>query len=1132
MLFFTICRLHDSKSSIKAPQQLLRAMKLTTLLLVAVNMNIWASGFGQKVTISGKDLPLEKVFSLIKKQTGYAFFYDYSIFQDTKPVTLNLKDADIEDAMRVCLWGQDLDFSITNKTISIVRKMFKKIEKIGGGDPEHTLKAQGIVLNEVGQPLSGATVAIRQIKKNTLTNIKGQFELNGIPSKSILEVSYIGYTTKHIVVESDNTIQVRLAVAINQLDETVVQAYGTTSRRLTTSNISVVTASEIEKQPIMNPLQALQGRVPGLDVVQTSGYGSAPFKVELRGRSSIGLPNRTFPSDPLYVIDGVPLTVLEIGNQSSYSNGSTGFIQTGVQFNGPANGQSPFFSINPADIESIEVLKDADATSIYGSRGANGVILITTKKGKSGKTKFDLHVQEGVNKVVRFYQLLNTRQYLQMRREAFLNDAMYGITPDLGNAYDLLQWDTTRNVNWARELYGGTGRNTDAQASLSGGDVRNTFRMGVGYANSKGITAVSGGDQRSSFSLNFTHRSFDQRLVVSFTGGYSFTKSDMINLPGSPTMSPNAPAIYDSVGNLNYKGWGEENSSARGAYPFASLKQPYTAKTNFLNTNLMVSFQAFKGLKLSTSFGYNTAQANQQQFVTIASQDPLTMPTGSSSWGYNSNKNWIIEPQATYDVLISRGKLNVMLGTSLQETNTDGVYLTGSGYTSDDLLRTISNAPSKNTSDNYGEYRYSAVFGRVNYSWENKYILNLNARRDGSSRFGINNQFSNFGSIGAAWIFTEEDWIKQNIAFLSFGKLRGSYGTTGSDAIGDYGYLTRWSSNNRQSYGGIQPLVPTQHANPNFKWQSNQKLEAAIDLGFFKDKYNLNVAFYRNRCGNQLVQFPLALMTGFSSVIANSPALVQNQGWEFNFSGRLIETKNFKWSFSFNTAINKNKLLAYPNLALSPYAGKLIIGRTLNLLRILHYTGVDPLTGQYTFEDKNHDGQISLDYSGKTSDDSYFYDLSPKFFGGLGMNFTYKNLLLSLFFNIKKQIGVNAVYQGSTAGDMGNQSTAVLTRWQKPGDITNIARYTTSGQSSDGLFKNASDGAYTDASYVRLSTLSLAYSMPNAYIKKIGMQSCSIFLHANNIFVITGYKGVDPETQNFGGLPPTRTIVGGLSFNF
>jgi hypothetical protein len=267
-------------------------------------------------------------------------------------------------------------------------------------------------------------------------------------------------------------------------------------------------------------------------------------------------------------------------------------------------------------------------------------------------------------------------------------------------------------------------------------------------------------------------------------------------------------------------------------------------------------------------------------------------------------------------------------------------------------------------------------------------------------------------------------------------------------------------------------------------------------------------------------------------VTANSPALVQNDGWEFTFSGKIIHTKSINWSVSFNTGINRNKLIAYPNFEQSPYVGTYVIGKPLNITRILHYTGVDPKTGLYTFEDKDKSGDITVDFDGKP-DDTYIINLNPKFSGGMGTNFNYKRLQLNLFFNFVKQIGVNVYNQGNYPGTLSNQPVEVLNNhWQKVGDISPTARFTTQPDITDYYYKSLSDGGFTDASYIRLSNLSLSYNLPDFLIKKAGIKNCSIFFNTNNVFVITKYKGTDPETQTFGGLPPAKIFSGGISFNF
>ena len=521
-------------------------------------LHVSAASLSQKVTLTLKDAPLENVFNQIKQQTGLSFLWDEEILKQTKPVTIDVQNMTVSDVLDMCLKNQGLSYSILQNMV-VIKKITTNPETKKNESPP-PVEVHGRVTDAHGVPLDGTNITIKRTQTGTITDAKGGFILKNVLPNDVIVISYIGYKDQNIIISDRTTLNIVLQVTDNPLDQVVVQGYGETSQRLATGDMAVVSAAEIEKQPVINPLMALQGRVAGLDIQQTSGYASAPIKAEIRGRSSVD-PNQI--SEPLYVIDGVPLTVLQLqpGNYTTY--GSPGIIQNGGLL-GPAFGQSLLFGIDPADIESITVLKDADATSIYGSRGANGVILVTTKKGKAGKTQLNIHIDEGVNAVTRYWQLLNTPQYLEMRREAFKND---GIAPDAGTAPDLLVWDTTRYTDWQKALFGKTGRVINAQASLSGGDIYTTFRIGANYVHSTEITTASGADQRASVSFNVTHHSLDQRLTISLSSTYSFTQSDMIQMPGNAAFAPDAPAIYDSSGHLNWAPW-DAAYGGPGSNPF------------------------------------------------------------------------------------------------------------------------------------------------------------------------------------------------------------------------------------------------------------------------------------------------------------------------------------------------------------------------------------------------------------------------------------------------------------------------------------------------------------------------------------------------------------------------------------
>lgn len=1114
--------------------QLIRVMKLIAIILFTACMGAAARGHSQGVTLDLKNAPVQKVFKEVIRQTGVSIIYDVRLFEDSKPVTINVVNASIEEVISKCLQDQPLDYVIDGSAIVIKKKFTSTAAFQPAGTTTESISPPptditGHITNEQGQPLAGASVVIKRTGKGDIANAKGGFKLNGVNNDDIIIISFVGYKQQKIRVGNITDFTIVMEAATNELDKVVVQAYGTTTQRLGTGNITTVTKEQIERQPVMNPLEAIQGRVPGVIVTETSGYASAPVKIEIRGRSVI---DGSQPSEPLYIVDGVPLTVLNLQGDS-YASGSSGFTQSGL--NGPAGGQSPFFSVNPKDIESITVLKDADATAIYGSRGANGVIIITTKKGKAGKAKFDLDVYQGASIVTGRYDLLNTQQYLMMRREAFKNDqATYGIVPgftvpDASNAYDLVTWDTTRYTDFQKIYWSGTGKVTDVNLSLSGGDKQNTFWIGGSYVNQREITGRTGSNQRATGRFNYTHKSLDQRVTVSLIADYSFAQSDLIGVGGSILEAPDAPAVFNSEGALNWAGW-VPNAGNLGN--FSTLYQPYSSKTGLFYSSLNLQYEILKGLSFSTRFGYITDHNSNIFLIPIISQNPINNnPTGRSEFGNANGSNASVEPQLDYKKLLGKkGKLNLLTGASRSSTVSDGSTASGFGYANDNLLRSVNNAPIKSSSNASGQQKFASLFARINYNWADEYVLNLSARRDGSSKFGSGKQYGNFWAVGGAWIFTEEKWFKQHLQFLSFGKLRGSYGLTGNDQIGNYGYLTRWSAGNTIPYQSTAGYVPLQHANPSLHWETNYKLEGALALGFFKDRLTISVAWYQHRCGDQLVPYPLPNITGFSYVVSNSPALVQNTGHEMNLQGKIIGHKDFDWSVNFNIGYNRNKLVAFPNLSQSPYATTYVVGQSLSIVHLLHYTGVDPQTGQYTFQDRNHDGQITSYYN-KGNNDFYNKDLAVPYDGGFGTDLRYKRLQINLFFYFVKKSSPSADYNGIPGQLEQNQSVDVLDRWQKPGDHARFARFTTQPQTSDGYF-SSSDGVYSDGSYLRLRNASLSYDLKGSWLKKAGMQQCMIYARGQNLFTLTHYDGLDPAIPGLGTMPPEKTFTVGIQLSF
>ena len=1097
---------------------------MTALLLPAIC-------FSQKITLNNKRISLKQVFDEIKKQTNYDVIYNGKLVDVTIKVAVSAKDQPLQDFLKTVLAEQPLAFTIVGTTIVVRKEEAPPKTSVSAHleltPPVNDKRIEGITVDdETRIPLSGVSIVNKRTGRGTQTDAGGKFTMKDVEQGDQITCSMIGYQSVTVTVGKMNVIL--LKVAVNELDKAVIQAYGKTSKRLATGDITRISGEEIARQPMMNPMLALQGRVPGMIVTPTTGFASSPVKVNLMGRNSL---NREFSGEPLYIIDGVPQTILDLpGSATQVSNeaNSPGFIQDGLS---KTAGQSPLYGINPKEIESIEVLKDGDATAIYGSRGANGVILITTKKAKPGKTAFSLSVNQGIVNASRKAKVLNTQEYLQYRREAFKND---GILPTEANAPDLMVYDTTRFTNWQDVLYR-TALSTGIDAALSGGDIRNSFRLGMGYYSDRGMMAGKGKNETIAMNLSTSHSSLDQKLRIQVGVQYRYIYVDAIGLGGSPLEVPNAPGIYDSVGNPNFVEW--KPNPQVGYYPFSESFNPNIQKTNSFSTNADLSYKLLDGLTAQISGGFTSSRNANDFVIKIISQDPRFPAIGTAVFSNTNASTWIVEPKLQYRGFAGKGSFDVMVGSTLQSSLTNTASLMGFGYSNDDLIGSISNAAFKEGIDASAQNKYVGVFTMINYNWENKYIINLNARRDGSSRFAPGRQFGNFGSVGASWNISEEEWIKKAMpSWVSFLKIRGSYGITGLDAVGDYQYLARWGGSTMSfsalaPYNDVQPYTLLQPVNQIYHWEGTRKLSAGLDISLFDGRINITATTQRNIAHNQLVNYPTPLYTGFPNVKANSPAKVQNVTHGLVVSAILVSKNDFELSAAFNIGTTKNKLLAYPGLELSPHASLYQVGESLSSEFVLHYLGVNPLTGEYSFEDHNKNGRIDIGPGarGKMLDDRYVaINLDPKYDGGFSTDVKYKNANLALNFSFRR-FWKGVSFLTNLPGRMGNifvPSEGIGDYWKKPGDNAKYARLSTSLDNNI----NNSDGNYMDIFYLRLNNISFSYSLAKELIKKAGMSDCSFGITISNIFTIGRYPGLDPLVGV--GMPTPRQIQANISFTF
>jgi TonB-linked SusC/RagA family outer membrane protein len=1042
----------------------------------------------QTVSLSMKDAPLEKVLSEIEKQTGFHFVYRWELIRDLPVIDLELRNVTLRAALDSCFKGRSLQYRIVDSTV-VLSELPGKSRSAAG-----LIRVSGNISAADGTALEGATIKESSGRVVAITGKSGEFIIETIRPDAEIEVSYIGFANKILNIGNRNLIRISLELDVNSLEETIVKGYYSTSKRYATGTVGKLSAEQISKQPVSNPLAALQGRIPGLLVTQSNGMPGSDFSVLIRGRNSIQNGN-----EPLYIVDGVPFLSQRITQQSQM----------------PTN--NPFNTINPLDIESIEVLKDADATAIYGSRGANGVILITTKKGKQARNSVELTMTQGWGKITRFMDMLNTEQYRAMRYEALRND---GITPNTSNAYDLLVFDSTRYTDWKDLMIGGTAKATNINARINGGNENTRFSIGGSYYNETSVFPEKLGNERKTISVSMLQKAFDNRFNIQLNLNYSndnnvLTSQSLVSYVANV---PNAPALFDSLGRYV---WSEKGRSVSN--PLAEMLRKHKVATERITADAVLTYVLVKNLEVKANIGYNTYRMNERVIIPIVSQDPAYSPTGSSIFGNSRIKTWIVEPQIEYRINIQqRHHIQLLAGTTFQENFTERSLVRASGYTNDNLLNSTAGASSITGSAGSELYRYTALFARFNYQYQNRYIVNLTGRRDGSSRFGPGNQFANFGAAGIAWIFSEEVFIRKHLQFLSFGKLKASYGITGNDQIGDYQYLDTWSAA-WYPYQNAAALMPTRISNPDYNWESNRKLEFSADLGFLKDRILVTVNWFRSKTHNPIVNYNLPSQTGFSSILKNFPGIVLNTGWEFELNTRNIHSKHFEWTSSINLTIPKNELESFPGLETSSYARTYRVGKPLNALIGFNYLGINQQTGTYMFEDINKDNLYDqLDYV-------YYGTTNPVFYGGVQNSLRFRNWTLDVMVQFVNQRAPNPVYRSAfPPGALGNQPDMVLNHWPANGAESGFQRYTTSFSDRPTFYMSTSSGMLTDASFVRLKNLALSYNLSIAQKNSPRLLNLKLFAQAQNLLTITQYVGSDPEANASSVLPPIAMATVGI----
>ena len=1072
---------------------------LSLLLALVLPLGLWAQvKQGERpVTVRINNIKIRDLLSIIVDQTQLNPLYNSDQLDDQERVSVNFENEPLDNVLAFLLRKKGLTWKYHDDTYIV------KFKKPGDPDPGRLPDAKPtivtvLVTDEDDHPIPDAFIIAKPSGKTGQTDNNGVARLQ-VERNAELMVSSVGYATMPVMVNDNTVLKIKLKASMSNLDEVMVIAYGTSSRRNLTGAVSRITAADIAQQPVSNPLLAMQGRVPGLYINQLSGLPGGAINVELRGKNSIAAGN-----NPLYIVDGIPFpaTALTLNNA----------LPAGAAIS-PLMGSNPLNMLNAANIESIEVLKDADATSIYGSRGANGVVLITTKKGQPGKMRVDADVYSGIGKTGHQLQFLNSAQYLEMRKEALQNDKI-----DPQNTDQDLAWGSSRYTNWEKVMLGGTAGITDAQVAVQGGVNSFLYRVAGGYRKETTVYPGNFNFNKASLQTNLVFTP-NNRTEATLKIGYSNDRTYLpsIDLAAYTRTPPNAPESY-SNGNLNWDGGSYDN-------PMSALLRPYKAYTEYLTMNLVLKYRIWKELQFETSMGFNNIFVDEKQPTPFHSLNPAagynTAEGGYTIFGNNRFRNWIIEPRFRYGHTFGKVKMTTLLGFTLQEDIRDqkGFFATKfPGGAAEQLENILAASNITGLGYDYYRYRYNALFLRANWNYRGKYILHITGRQDASSRFAPELPFAVFFSTGAAWIFSEESWMKPALPFLSFGKLRASYGTSGNDQIKDYAYIATRSPSNM--YDGQWGQMPVKLTNNQYKWEKSQKFETALELGFLQDKLLFRAAYYRNRSTGQLVNEPLPLTTGASSVLNNFPATVQNTGWEFELNSNIIRKEKTSWNTFFNVSIPRNKLVSFPGIKNTSYNNTLSEGEPLDIIKGYQYWRIDPVSGVYTFTGTGNDDRTAIKRT------------SPLLYGGWQNNLELNNWRLDLLFQFVSQQRYNYLLTGQAPGmPFMNQPVDVMNRWRIHGDQAAFQQFTQgSGEAYKSfLLVQQSNKSITDASFIRLKSVNLSYKLPKKWIEKARLQSARFFIQGQNLFTITGYKGRDPEVAaDHDVYPPLSVYTAGL----
>ncbi|MFV0470346.1 MAG: SusC/RagA family TonB-linked outer membrane protein [Dysgonomonas sp.] len=956
-----------------------------------------------------------------------------------------------------------------------------------------TIEVKGNVADENGEAVIGASILVKGSGSGTITDFDGNYNLK-TEHDAVLVISYLGLATQEVAVNGRTTIDIVMKGDKQVLNELVVVGYGTQKKKDLTTAVSTVTSDEWADRPIISAQQALQGKAAGVQVVQPSGKPGVGMSVRVRGATSLNAGN-----DPLYVVDG---------------------IQT-----------NDITNLSPNDIESMSILKDASSAAIYGARAANGVVLITTKKGTAGKSQLNVSMYAGFSNVSKQIKTLNTKDY-------------YDLMDDIGVSVD----NTNHNyINWAKEMYG-TGYQQNYQVSLSGGLEKVNYYVSGGYQKETGIISPAEYD-RYSFKTNVNATVKDW---LKMTTNLSFARNSRQDVTdnansgrGGVIMSIlNTPPFLDI--------WDKENPGQYALNPFqSSWENPYAqADTYDLNMeyrfmgNFGLDFTLMKNLHFKPSVSVDFTSHTWDKYI-----DPVKTAYGRSANGRGEHADddyltWNSENILTYDTKIEdKHNLSLMAGATYQKYKHNNAYISAEDFVKGSNFSTITlNLANKinNATTSINGNTLVSYLARAQYDYESRYLLTAAMRADGSSKLHPDHRWGYFPSVSAGWRFSSEEFFKSLRSVVDDAKLRAGWGINGNQGgIGDYDYLDKYTVSKQETSGSGPAISLDRLGNKDLKWETTTQYNLGLDLSLFNSRLIAEVDVYYKKTTDLLLNIKLPSSVGVNLPMRNDGEML-NKGFEYNLTGHIL-TGEFKWDANLNMSFNKNKLAklsltpSYTDGTVEGNGDVIMIKEGLPLGTFWGYIaeGVDPETGDMIYKDIDKNGKIT------DNDMTIIGDAQPDFTFGFSHNFSWKDFTLSTFF--QGSYG-NDIFNASRIFTEGmtssnNQSENVLVRWRRPGMITDVPRAGNSYNSYN------SSRFVEDGSYLRLKTLTLSYNLSKKILKKVGVEAMSLYVTANNLYTLTKYRGYDPEL-NWGGnsatllgvdmgtYPQTRSFIFGLNLTF